>query len=65
MVCQVYDYQNNPKKLEFHHVDSGNKSFTISANYNRNWEEMVEEIRKCVILCKNCHIKHHMALRKL
>ena len=43
--------------LEFDHIDAANKSFGIARgiDYTRNWEELLLEIKKCRILCANCH----------
>lgn len=45
--------------IDFHHIDPSVKSFTISTNYTRPKEVLVEEIKKCVCLCKNCHYEFH------
>ena len=55
--CGVKD----PVVLDFHHVDPTDKSFTISQGVQRMYDEgmIIEEIRKCVLLCSNCHRKEH------
>jgi len=45
--------------LEFHHIDSSNKEFTIGASMQYKWERILEELKKCVCLCSNCHNKLH------
>ena len=48
--------------LEFHHLDKRNKLFTISSaicNIKINMKSLKAEIRKCVIICSNCHKKLH------
>ena|SRR3989344_3308597 len=51
--CKITD----SRVLEFHHLDGKNKDFEISqAPYNPlGLERMKKEIKKCVILCANCH----------
>jgi len=47
--------------LVFHHKDDSDKKFNVS-KYDKdakNIEELAEEIRKCVIVCANCHRKLH------
>lgn len=46
--------------LEFDHIDITNKSFNIARgiDYTKNWEELLLEIKKCRILCANCHKIH-------
>ena len=52
-LCRIKD----PRVLEFHHTDKNKKDFSISfAQTNRfGIEKMKQEIKKCVILCANCH----------
>lgn len=51
--------ENNPICLCFHHLE--NKKFTISKilKITMNKKRIEEEIRKCEILCHNCHRKQH------
>lgn len=51
--------------LQFHHV-RGTKDADISVKAG-NWSraKIVEELRKCVVVCANCHIKIHRGLQKL
>lgn len=43
--------------LEFDHV-TDDKSFNISTKMSdRTWEQLLEEIKKCEIVCANCHRK--------
>jgi NMD protein affecting ribosome stability and mRNA decay len=49
---------NHPAALDFHHIDPSQKKFGISSN-KHNKEEILDEIKKCKVLCSNCHrIKH-------
>lgn len=52
--------ENDPVCLEFHHLDPTRKEFglAIDAAY-RNWEKVLAEIEKCVVVCSNCHKKIH------
>lgn len=40
--------------LEFHHP-SGTKEFGVGNALNRAWEYVLREVRKCQLLCSNCH----------
>lgn len=53
--CQICGYNNNIKALEFHHIHPEEKLFTISENSLRNLEELFTELRKCILVCANCH----------
>ena len=44
--------------LQFHHV-SNDKRFDVCSAANQRWEILEEEIRKCELLCSNCHIEIH------
>lgn len=41
--------------LEFDHVDPPAKSFTITNNLARAWKLVLEELKKCQLLCSQCH----------
>ncbi len=53
-ICGVSD----PRVLEFDHIDSTTKSFTIARGISSlllSWPKILVEIEKCQILCANCH----------
>ena len=43
--------------LEFDHIDPSTKSFNISGGYHKPREVLEEELSKCQLLCKACHIE--------
>lgn len=47
--------------LDFHHVDKAEKEDTIPTAMKNKWgeERILKEIKKCVVLCSNCHRKLH------
>ncbi len=47
--------------LDFHHPDS-DKEFNISRGYSNSTETLKAEIRKCVVVCSNCHRKIHSGI---
>lgn len=53
--CQCCGYSKCQSALELHHVNPKEKSFTVSNNTNRGWETVVQEIKKCTLVCANCH----------
>ena len=59
--CAICRYNKCGAALEFHHVDKEEKTDSISAMINRDksMSEILEEIKKCIILCANCHRELH------
>lgn len=52
---------SHPAVLQFHHRNKSEKSFTISNVVSRasSIKQITNEIRKCDVLCANCHAKRH------
>lgn len=47
--------------MNFHHdSEELEKSFNVSSNCSNRLSDLQEESEKCIILCANCHQKHHM-----
>ena len=59
--CAVCDEQERVC-LVFHHKDPSTKSFTIGSGQNRKLDLIKEEVRKCAVICANCHAKVHAGL---
>ena len=57
--CQNCNYNNSLYALEFHHLDPSKKKYTITDYLLKPLEEQVEELKKCVLLCSNCHRAYH------
>lgn len=55
-----YDGTNAPV-FDFHHAVEAEKEFQLSAVscQNKAFNKLVEESKKCVLLCANCHRLHH------
>lgn len=62
--CIRCGYDTCISALEFHHVDPTKKDFTIS-NDRFHLKDAVEESKKCVLLCANCHRELHAGLWSL
>jgi hypothetical protein len=50
--------ESNIRLLVFHHVDPATKLFEVGPSYRDN-QAILDEIAKCILLCKSCHSKHH------
>lgn len=47
--------------LDFHHTDSGTKEVEVSC-VSTGLKRLIEEIKKCEVVCANCHRKIHGGL---
>lgn len=55
--CCICGFDLYNSALEFHHVDPQTKEFGISASNatTKALEKQLEEAKKCVLVCANCH----------
>jgi len=53
--------EDHPACIQFHHADPDAKEISVSNAIKAGWSLVrVElEIKKCEVLCANCHAKHH------
>ena len=60
--CAVCNY-SHPAALSFHHIDPETKSFNLDGRVfgNHKWSVIEEELRKCKLMCLNCHALEHYA----
>lgn len=50
--------------LHFHHVDPKVKSFGLSyKGMTRSYARVLEEAKKCILLCANCHAEVHAEIQ--
>jgi hypothetical protein len=54
--------EDNPRCLDFHHMDPKTKETCIALVAHRGWglKRVMAEIAKCVLICSNCHRKEHL-----
>jgi hypothetical protein len=61
-VCERCEF-DHLAALDFHHKDPSQKLFRLSEAIVRTkqytWEQIVQEVEKCELLCKNCHAIEH------
>ena len=56
--CRICGYRRYLGALEFHHVDSASKRFSLShRGVARSLDKARAEASKCVLLCANCHVE--------
>jgi predicted HNH restriction endonuclease len=56
--CQI-NLLENYWLAEFHHTDPSKKEEAISEICFKGWERVKKELKKCVLLCSNCHRSLH------
>ena len=56
--CTRCGYDELPWVMEFHHTDPSKKEFGIS-DVSKSWNDIQEELKKCEMLCANCHRAEH------
>jgi DNA-binding CsgD family transcriptional regulator len=57
--CEKCGYNKSFWSLEFHHIEPGEKDFTIGNYTVLSWEKIKKELDKCILVCANCHGEIH------
>lgn len=57
--CGICGYFKCNSALQFHHLNPEEKDFAISRMKVNNWGKIVDELRKCICVCGNCHREIH------
>lgn len=57
--CSICGYDKCIDALQFHHEDFTVKEFGLSNGETRSWERYKEELKKCILVCGNCHVEIH------
>ena len=57
--CQKCGYDKNLGVLEFHHLDPSKKDYNWNRLTKKPWDEIVKELQKCIMVCRNCHAELH------
>lgn len=53
--CCICGFNAFQEALEFHHVNPDEKDFALSSSEMKNLEAQLEELKKCILVCSNCH----------
>ena len=61
--CAICGYKRCPAALDFHH-EGDDKEFDIGTGMHCSLENLKKEIKKCRVLCRNCHSELHYKERK-
>lgn len=58
--CENCGYDKNTAAITFHHLDPAEKEFGIAEiSKTYSLDKLREEIKKCIVLCHNCHMEEH------
>ena len=57
--CSICGYHRNYASLEFHHVDPSSKKGNWKRICKKEWYSIISELKKCILLCRNCHSELH------
>ena len=58
--CIKCGYNKHQEVLEFHHCDPSKKDCDWKKMRLKNWEKILKELDKCVLVCSNCHKEKHL-----
>lgn len=53
--CCICGFDKFQEALEFHHVNPEEKEIPLSANKMVSLERQINEAKKCILVCSNCH----------
>jgi len=63
--CQCCGYDTCNNSLAFHHIDPSEKElgFGDLRSDPKKWTNIVSELKKCILVCNNCHGEIHAGIR--
>lgn len=65
--CEICGYNKNAAAFDLHHRNPKEKSFSLDLRRlsNSKWSDILEEAKKCDLLCSNCHRELHNPRMKI
>lgn len=59
--CCICGGKFSQEIYDLHHVDPKQKKFSLGSirSNSKAWNKIVEELRKCIMVCSNCHRSIH------
>ena len=61
--CSSCGYDKCMDALEVHHLDPDIKECSMKQIYSMSWKRILLELKKCIMLCSNCHKEEHYKIR--
>lgn len=62
--CLICGYDKCSHALEFHHLDPKSKDLNFKDFRTWSEEKMILELKKCILVCANCHREIHAGITK-
>jgi len=53
--CKICGYKEHWAALDFHHRNEKTKSFNVAERKDLGQGRLLDEVKKCDVLCANCH----------
>ncbi len=65
--CKHCGYKKCMRALSFHHIDPKTKNFTLDTSniMKKKLSDVLSEVKKCLLLCQNCHAELHQSNRDI
>jgi predicted nucleic acid-binding Zn ribbon protein len=65
--CCICGYNKCQDALELHHITPSEKDFSLGKirAHSKSWNTIVIELRKCVLVCSNCHKEVHANISEI
>lgn len=62
--CELCGLEDNPELYQWHHIHPHEKVQTITKMVGKGYslDNVIRELKKCALLCPNCHNKIHKEL---
>lgn len=60
--CSSCGYDRCLSALDFHHINPSTKEKGIGSMRGASYDSIVAEMKKCIMLCKNCHVELHAVI---
>lgn len=57
--CCICGYNKNYAALDFHHLNPDEKDPNMKNLFSFSWEKIIKELKKCILVCANCHREIH------
>ncbi len=60
--CVICGYNKCPAAFDFHHKNKNKENNVSVLLKNASKEKLLKEIKKCILLCSNCHRELHFGI---